>query len=92
MSTSNHYAPGWPGMPARWTSSVKAGVCTALIDESRVWFAVSPASSTKFITLALDDVRAAEGRRMHRRTMSRRSSIPACAVFYFLVRVSALPE
>lgn len=88
MSTSNHYAPGWLGIPARWTSSVG----TALSDESRVWFAVSPASSTKFITLALDDVRAAEGRRLRRRTMSRRSSIPACAVFYFLVRVSALPE
>jgi glucoamylase len=35
------YAPGWPGIPARWTSSAKSGVGTALGSESRVWFTTS---------------------------------------------------
>jgi len=35
------YAPGWPGIPARWTSSAKSGVGTALSLSSRVWFALS---------------------------------------------------
>jgi glucoamylase len=35
------FAPGWPGIPARWTSSVKAGVGTAAGRESHVWFTVS---------------------------------------------------
>ena len=34
-------APGWPGIPARWTSSAKAGVGTALSDRSHVWFTLS---------------------------------------------------
>jgi glucoamylase len=34
-------APGWPGVPARWTSSAKSGVGTALGQGSRVWFTVS---------------------------------------------------
>ena len=34
-------APGWPGIPGRWTSSVKTGVGTATSRESRVWFTVS---------------------------------------------------
>jgi glucoamylase len=34
-------APGWPGIPARWTSSAKAGVGTALNRVSRVWFTLS---------------------------------------------------
>ena len=34
-------APGWPGIPARWTSSAKSGVGTALGSESRVWFTLS---------------------------------------------------
>jgi len=34
-------APGWPGIPARWTSSAKSGVGTALTARSRVWFTVS---------------------------------------------------
>jgi glucoamylase len=34
-------APGWPGIPARWTSSAKTGVGTALNQTSRVWFTVS---------------------------------------------------
>jgi glucoamylase len=32
------YAPGWPGIPPRWTSSAKTGVGTALSATSRVWF------------------------------------------------------
>lgn len=35
------YAPGWPGIPAKWTSSAKSGVGTALNAASRVWFALS---------------------------------------------------
>ena len=34
-------APGWPGIPARWTSSAKSGVGTALSARSRVWFTIS---------------------------------------------------
>src|SRR5512146_3518876 len=33
-------APGWPGIPARWTSSAKSGVGTAL-GGSAVWFTLS---------------------------------------------------
>jgi glucoamylase len=41
MSSANRYAPGRPGSPARWTSSAKTGVGTALSDNSRVWFTLS---------------------------------------------------
>lgn len=34
-------APGRPGIPARWTSSAKSGVGTALNAASRVWFTLS---------------------------------------------------
>src|SRR5690348_8733683 len=34
-------APGWPGGPARWTSSAKSGVGAALTARSRVWFTTS---------------------------------------------------
>ncbi len=34
-------APGWPGIPPRWTSSAKEGVGTALSPLSRVWFTIS---------------------------------------------------
>lgn len=37
----DHPAPGWPGIPARWTSSAKSGVGTALNATSRVWFTIS---------------------------------------------------
>jgi len=39
--TSKGYAPGGPGIPARWTSSAKTGVGTALSDKSHVWFTLS---------------------------------------------------
>jgi len=35
------FAPGWPGSPARWTSSAKSGVGTAVSAASRVWFTLS---------------------------------------------------
>ena len=41
MGDSNLYAPGWPGIPPRWTSSAKTGVGTALNRTSRVWFTLS---------------------------------------------------
>lgn len=34
-------APGWPGSSARWTSSAKSGVGTALQPQSQVWFTLS---------------------------------------------------
>lgn len=33
-------APGWPGIPARWTSSAKSGVGTSRGPASRVWFTI----------------------------------------------------
>src|SRR5713101_4860085 len=35
------YAPGWPGIAPRWTSSAKSGVGTALNQHSKVWFTIS---------------------------------------------------
>ena len=34
-------APGWPGIPPRWTSSAKSGLGTALNQHSKVWFTLS---------------------------------------------------
>ena len=34
-------APGGPGISARWTSSAKSGIGTALSNNSRVWFTLS---------------------------------------------------
>ena len=36
-----HFAPGWPGIEPRWTSSAKQGVGTSLNPASRVWFTLS---------------------------------------------------
>jgi glucoamylase len=41
LATLIRYAPGWPGIPPRWTSSAKSGVGTALSPTSRVWFTLS---------------------------------------------------
>jgi glucoamylase len=41
MTRSMQEAPGWPGIPPRWTSSAKTGVGTALHAGSRVWFTLS---------------------------------------------------
>ncbi len=41
MGTDDNYAPGWPGIEPRWTSSAKSGVGTSLSLESRVWFTTS---------------------------------------------------
>jgi glucoamylase len=42
MSNSpTRFAPGWPGIPPRWTSSAKTGVGTALNQHSKVWFTLS---------------------------------------------------
>src|SRR5580658_8909534 len=41
MSDDIRYAPGWPGIEPRWTSSAKTGVGTALNLHSRVWFTLS---------------------------------------------------
>lgn len=35
------YAPGWPGIPPRWSSSAKTGAGTALNQHSKVWFTMS---------------------------------------------------
>jgi glucoamylase len=39
--STDGFAPGWPGIPPRWTSSAKTGVGTALNLHSRVWFTLS---------------------------------------------------
>ena len=41
MGDSDRYAPGWPGIEPRWTSSAKSGIGTALNLHSRVWFTLS---------------------------------------------------
>jgi glucoamylase len=41
MSTPPLAAPGWPGIPPRWTSSAKTGVGTAVSATSRVWYTLS---------------------------------------------------
>ena len=42
MTDSNtRFAPGWPGIPPRWTSSAKTGAGTALNQHSKVWFTLS---------------------------------------------------
>jgi glucoamylase len=38
---SDMSAPGWPGIPPRWTSSAKSGLGTAVSRDSRVWFTLS---------------------------------------------------
>jgi glucoamylase len=40
-NTPTLYAPGWPGIPPRWTSSAKASAGTALNQHSKVWFTLS---------------------------------------------------
>ena len=35
------FAPGWPGIEARWASSAKDGIGGSFGDSSRVWFTVS---------------------------------------------------
>ena len=39
--SQNSFAPGWPGIPPRWTSSAKTGLGTALNLHSKVWFTLS---------------------------------------------------
>src|SRR6202140_2858104 len=39
--SSTRFAPGWPGIPPRWTSSAKTGAGTALNQHSKVWFTLS---------------------------------------------------
>jgi glucoamylase len=41
MHLPEHSAPGGSGSPARWTSSAKTGVGTALSNKSNVWFTLS---------------------------------------------------
>ena len=41
MGTLHRFAPGGPGISARWTSSAKTGVGTALGNKSHVWFTLS---------------------------------------------------
>ncbi len=37
----DRFAPGWPGISPRWTSSAKSGIGTALNPHSRVWYTFS---------------------------------------------------
>jgi glucoamylase len=40
-ASDDRFAPGWPGIPPRWTSSAKSGIGTALNPHSRVWYTLS---------------------------------------------------
>ena len=39
--SESRFAPGWPGIAPRWTSSAKSGIGTALSPHSRVWYTIS---------------------------------------------------
>jgi glucoamylase len=41
MAATPTFAPGAPGIPARWTSSAKSGIGTALSPACPVWFTIS---------------------------------------------------
>ena len=41
MDETMTFAPGWPGISSRWTSSAKSGVGTAIGPASRMWFTLS---------------------------------------------------
>ncbi len=41
MSSPDLFAPGWPGIPPRWTSSAKSGIGTSLAGDSHLWFTIS---------------------------------------------------
>nr|MBA3704460.1 glucan 1,4-alpha-glucosidase [Bacteroidota bacterium] len=41
MYKKGKFAFGWPGIDARWTSSAKSGVGTALKSTSKVWYSIS---------------------------------------------------
>ncbi|MEP7345292.1 MAG: glucan 1,4-alpha-glucosidase, partial [Gemmatimonadaceae bacterium] len=41
MPNELRYAPGWPGIEPRWTTSAKSAVGTAFGEGSRVWFTTS---------------------------------------------------
>ena len=41
MAVTPTVAPGAPGIPARWTSSAKSGVGTALSPAGQIWFTIS---------------------------------------------------
>lgn len=41
MTSGESFAPGWPGIPARWTSSAKSGVGASLSSDSHLWFTIS---------------------------------------------------
>jgi glucoamylase len=41
MPQDEAFAPGWPGIAPRWTSSAKNGIGTAVSRNSRVWFTLS---------------------------------------------------
>ena len=41
MKRKEKFAFGWPGIDARWTTSAKSGVGTALNSTSKVWYSIS---------------------------------------------------
>ncbi len=41
MSNGIRFAPGWPGIIPRWTTSAKSAIGTAFGEASRVWFTAS---------------------------------------------------
>ena len=92
-SVSERPAPGWPGIPARWTSSAKSGVGTALSPQSRVWFTLSHGilneiyyprvdqACTRDFGLIVTDGRDFSPRRSATRTARCAGSTTACPAF-----------
>ena len=53
---SEAFAPGWPGIPGRWTSAAKSGVGTALAG-SPVWFTLSHGILNEIYAPRIDEAR-----------------------------------
>ena len=51
---SENFAPGWPGIPGRWTSAAKHGVGTAL-GGSPIWFTLSHGALNEIYAPRIDE-------------------------------------
>ena len=74
------FAPGWPGIPGRWTSSAKSGVGTAVSRDSRVWFTLSHGILNEVYYPRVDHACTAtsgSSSPMARRSSRKKSGIPA---------------
>ncbi len=74
--TPGAFAPGWPGIPARWTSSAKTGLGTAIGRDSRVWFTVGHGILNEVYYPRVEEVRLGWGSNLQ---ASRGSSRPVAS-------------